>query len=155
MAQLTCIRFQTSGNAEVGMAAISVFRDYERARPIDDSQEAPSPIRVFAHAFTRTFLAGPVQVWFEDSANGGRSDHDNDDVAFELSGGVRGSGPWAELRKPFMRKQPASATPARFRERQNREESLVSVLPLPCTEGSRKVTEASGRLWKATEGKAF
>src|SRR5262249_15561357 len=34
------------------------------------------------HAFTRTFAAGQVQVWFEDSAvNGGRRDNDMDDVA--------------------------------------------------------------------------
>jgi hypothetical protein len=52
------------------------------------------------HAFTRTFALGPVEVWFEDSAgNGNRTDHDMDDVAIQLTGGVRGSGPWADLQK--------------------------------------------------------
>ncbi len=52
------------------------------------------------HAFTRTFALGPVEVWFEDSAlNSGRCDHDMDDVAIQLTGGVRGNGPWAELQK--------------------------------------------------------
>lgn len=52
------------------------------------------------HAFTRTFPNGQVEVWFEDSAvNGGRRDNDMDDVAIRLSGGVRGSGPWADLQR--------------------------------------------------------
>jgi len=52
------------------------------------------------HAFTRTLPTGRVQVWFEDSAaNGGRRDNDMDDVAIQLSGGVRGSGPWADLQR--------------------------------------------------------
>jgi hypothetical protein len=52
------------------------------------------------HAFTRTFALGAVQVWFEDSAaNGDRRDNDMDDVAIQLTGGVRGSGKWAELQR--------------------------------------------------------
>jgi hypothetical protein len=52
------------------------------------------------HAFTRTFPSGQVEVWFEDSAaNGDRRDNDMDDVAIRLSGGVRGSGPWADLQR--------------------------------------------------------
>jgi len=52
------------------------------------------------HAFTRTFPSGQVEVWFEDSAaNGDRRDNDMDDVAIQLSGGVRGSGPWADLQR--------------------------------------------------------
>jgi hypothetical protein len=73
------------------------------------------------HAFTRTFPAGQVEVWFEDSAvNGGRRDNDMDDVAIRLSGGVRGSGPWADLQKIVdqqsagnrdLRNAPATAKP--------------------------------------------
>jgi len=54
------------------------------------------------HAFTRTFALGPVEVWFEDAAgpfHTGRSDRDMDDIAIQLTGGVRGSGKWAELQR--------------------------------------------------------
>jgi hypothetical protein len=67
------------------------------------------------HAFTRTFPSGQVEIWFEDSAaNGDRRDNDMDDVAIRLSGGVRGSGPWADLQRAVDQQsaQQAASRPA-------------------------------------------